>query len=190
MANPQEPSNSNENNGQQQPLPIIFDEVPITYANFCRGTLSPEEVILDLGFNPNAFGVKVLAEDVEIKNRIILSPSAPSVYCSCSTTWCRTTSRTSARSKWISAAASKPSRKLRRATRACSKRQPLDRPQKRARPPGAAPFFSCGSRRAGARRRHAFTRRCAAAGSPDYDRVPVPESFRLPAGVSELVVVW
>ena len=76
MANPQEPSNSNENNGQQQPLPIIFDEVPITYANFCRGTLSPEEVILDLGFNPNAFGVKVLAEDVEIKNRIILSPSA------------------------------------------------------------------------------------------------------------------
>ena len=76
MANPQEPSNPNENNGQQQALPIIFDEVPITYANFCRGTLSPEEVILDLGFNPNAFGVKVLAEDVEIKNRIILSPSA------------------------------------------------------------------------------------------------------------------
>ena len=76
MANLQEPSNPNDNNGQQQPLPIIFDEVPITYANFCRGTLSPEEVILDLGFNPNAFGVKVLAEDVEIKNRIILSPSA------------------------------------------------------------------------------------------------------------------
>ena len=76
MANPQEPSNSNENNAQQPALPIIFDEGPITYANFCRGTLSPEEVILDLGFNPNAFGVKVLAEDVEIKNRIILSPSA------------------------------------------------------------------------------------------------------------------
>ena len=76
MANPQEPSTNNENNAPQQALPIIFDEVPITYANFCRGTLSPEEVILDLGFNPNAFGVKVLAEDVEIKNRIILSPSA------------------------------------------------------------------------------------------------------------------
>jgi hypothetical protein len=77
MANPPEPSSNHENNAQQQQaLPIIFDEVPITYANFCRGTLSPEEVILDLGFNPNAFGVKVLAEDVEIKNRIILSPSA------------------------------------------------------------------------------------------------------------------
>ena len=75
MANPQEPRN--DTNAQQpQAPPVIFDEVPVTYANFCRGTLSPEEVILDLGFNPNAFGVKVLAEDVEIRNRIILSPSA------------------------------------------------------------------------------------------------------------------
>ena len=75
MANPQEPRNDT-NAPQQQAPPVIFDEVPVTYANFCRGTLSPEEVILDLGFNPNAFGVKVLAEDVEIRNRIILSPSA------------------------------------------------------------------------------------------------------------------
>lgn len=72
MSNPQDPSNEQN----LQAPPIIFDEVPITYANFCRGTLSPEEVILDLGFNPNAFGVKVLAEDVEIKNRIIMSPAA------------------------------------------------------------------------------------------------------------------
>ena len=47
----------------------------ITYANFCRGTLTPEEVILDLGFNVNSFGVKVLEEDLQIENRVILSPA-------------------------------------------------------------------------------------------------------------------
>ncbi len=47
----------------------------VTYANFCRGTLTPEEVILDLGFNTNAFGVKVLDEDLDITNRVIMSPS-------------------------------------------------------------------------------------------------------------------
>ncbi len=55
---------------------INMDQAEITYANFCRGTLTPEEVVLDLGFNSNAFGVKVLEEDIDVKNRIIMSPSA------------------------------------------------------------------------------------------------------------------
>lgn len=55
---------------------INMDKAEVTYANFCRGTLTPEEVVLDLGFNSNAFGVKVLEEDIDVKNRIIMSPTA------------------------------------------------------------------------------------------------------------------
>ena len=54
---------------------ISTSKAQITYANFCRGTLTPEEVILDIGFNTNAFGVKVLDEDLEITNRVVMSPS-------------------------------------------------------------------------------------------------------------------
>jgi hypothetical protein len=55
---------------------ISTDDVQMSYVNFCRGTLSPEEFILDLGFNVNAFGVKVLDEDLKIGSRVILSPAA------------------------------------------------------------------------------------------------------------------
>ena len=63
-----------ENNTVQQR--INTDKTEITYANFCRGTLTPEEVVLDFGFNSNAFGVKVLEEDIIVNNRIIFSPAA------------------------------------------------------------------------------------------------------------------
>ena len=55
---------------------ITTADMQTTYVNFCRGTLTPEEVVLDLGFNANAFGVKVLEEDLEITNRVVLSPAA------------------------------------------------------------------------------------------------------------------
>ena len=63
-----------ENGAVQQR--VINEDMHVTYANFVRGTLTPDEVILDFGFNSNAFGVKVLEEDIEIKDRIIFSPSA------------------------------------------------------------------------------------------------------------------
>ena len=68
------PTTPTENGTVQQR--INTDKAQITYANFVRGTLTPEEVILDLGFNSNAFGVKVLDEDIMVENRIIFSPSA------------------------------------------------------------------------------------------------------------------
>ena len=67
------PTDSPENNTVLQK--INSAKAQVTYANFCRGTLTPEEVILDLGFNTNAFGVKVLDEDLDITNRVIMSVS-------------------------------------------------------------------------------------------------------------------
>ena len=58
------------------PQRITTENVDVSYVNFVRGTLTPEEIILDLGFNANGFGVKVLEEDLAIKNRVILSPAA------------------------------------------------------------------------------------------------------------------
>ena len=52
---------------------INVEKAQTLYSNFCRGTLTPEEVILDLGFNTNAFGVKVLDEDLHIANRVVMS---------------------------------------------------------------------------------------------------------------------
>ena len=74
MNNPPPASDNNpENNTVLQKISTAKTQV--TYANFCRGTLTPEEVILDLGFNTNAFGVKVLDEDLEITNRLVMNPS-------------------------------------------------------------------------------------------------------------------
>ncbi len=70
---PSVPNNPPENNTVLQK--INSDKMQVSYANFCRGTLTPEEVILDLGFNTNSYGVKVLEEDLHITNRLILSPS-------------------------------------------------------------------------------------------------------------------
>ncbi len=70
---PPAPGNTPENTTVLQK--INSAKAQVTYANFCRGTLTPEEIILDLGFNTNAFGVKVLDEDLDITNRLILTPS-------------------------------------------------------------------------------------------------------------------
>ncbi len=72
MSTPQPSPNNPENATVQK---INTTKAEVTYINFCRGTLNPEEVILDIGFNTNSFGVKVLDEDLEISNRIVMSPS-------------------------------------------------------------------------------------------------------------------
>ena len=69
---PPAPNNNPENTVLQK---INTAKAQITYANFCRGTLAPEEIILDIGFNTNAFGVKILDEDLEITNRVVMSPA-------------------------------------------------------------------------------------------------------------------
>jgi hypothetical protein len=72
MSDPQTPPAASETVQQR----ISIDDVHVSYVNFCRGTLTPEEIILDLGFNVNSFGVKVLDEDLEIENRVVMSPAA------------------------------------------------------------------------------------------------------------------
>ena len=68
---PPVPGTAPENNTVTQK--INSDKAQTLYANFCRGTLTPEEIILDLGFNTNSFGVKVLDEDLLITNRVVMS---------------------------------------------------------------------------------------------------------------------
>jgi len=56
------PSNANENFSEAQsdtPIQIPFDDshVRAAYANFCRVTGTPEEVIIDFGLNPQPIGI-------------------------------------------------------------------------------------------------------------------------------------
>src|SRR5690606_6815472 len=55
---------------QQRPRVEVDDKGAIcTYANFCRVTGTPEELILDFGLNSQPYGV--LSEPVEVKQRIV-----------------------------------------------------------------------------------------------------------------------
>ena len=69
------PQSSEKNEAETQQVRLTTTNAQTTYVNFCRGTLTPEEIILDLGFNANAFGIKVLEEDIELRSRVILSPA-------------------------------------------------------------------------------------------------------------------
>lgn len=52
----------------------------VLYANFCRGTMTPEEVILDFALNPNSHG-KVLDEEIHVRQRTVLSfPAAKRLF--------------------------------------------------------------------------------------------------------------
>ena len=59
-------------NGQTAPNEIRVDDsqVTATYANFCRVNSTPEEVILDLGLNPNSPGNE---QTVKVSQRIIVN---------------------------------------------------------------------------------------------------------------------
>ncbi len=56
---------------QQQRTRVEVDDkgAMCTYANFCRVTGTPEELILDFGLNAQPFGVPT--EPVEVKQRIV-----------------------------------------------------------------------------------------------------------------------
>ena len=57
----------------QQTQEIVVDESHINagYANFCRVSSTPEELILDLGLNPTPYATGKV--DVKISQRIILN---------------------------------------------------------------------------------------------------------------------
>ena len=54
----------------QQTITVDDSEVAACYANFCRVSSTPEELILDLGLNPNPFGG---AATIKVAQRIILN---------------------------------------------------------------------------------------------------------------------
>jgi hypothetical protein len=57
--------------GQQQQTVTVNDQnVKASYANFCRVSSTPEELILDLGLNPNPFGGNTT---INVTERIILN---------------------------------------------------------------------------------------------------------------------
>ncbi|OYP37384.1 DUF3467 domain-containing protein [Rhodopirellula sp. MGV] len=57
----------------QQPVQVQVndDNALATYANFCRVTGSPEELIVDFGLNPQPIGVP--KDPIEVKQRIIVN---------------------------------------------------------------------------------------------------------------------
>jgi hypothetical protein len=56
---------------QQQQIHVNDSDAIALYANFCRVTGSPEELIIDFGLNPQPIGVP--REPIAIKQRIILN---------------------------------------------------------------------------------------------------------------------
>ena len=60
---------------QQSPLPLQLSaqQTSIHFANLCRGSMTPEEVLLDFGINPNAFA-RINDEPVQITARIVMTP--------------------------------------------------------------------------------------------------------------------
>lgn len=57
----------------QQPVQVQVndDNAMATYANFCRVTGSPEELIVDFGLNPQPIGVP--KDPIQVKQRIIVN---------------------------------------------------------------------------------------------------------------------
>ena len=58
---------------QNQPMPVPVDESHIvaTYANFCRVTGTPEELIVDFGLNKQVAGTS--PETIQLTQRIIVN---------------------------------------------------------------------------------------------------------------------
>jgi hypothetical protein len=58
---------------QQQPVQVQVNdlEAMACYANFCRVTGSPEELIVDFGLNPQPVGVP--KDPIQVKQRIIMN---------------------------------------------------------------------------------------------------------------------
>jgi hypothetical protein len=59
--------------GQAQPVHVSVDDshVSASYANFCRVTGSPEELIIDFGLNPQPVGVP--KDPIQVSQRVVLN---------------------------------------------------------------------------------------------------------------------
>jgi len=65
-----------ESQQQQQPqqsvqIQVKDDEAIACYANFCRVTGSPEELIVDFGLNPQPVGIP--KDPIHVKQRVIMN---------------------------------------------------------------------------------------------------------------------
>ena len=62
---------------QQAPVPLHMtpQQTSVHFANLCRGSMTPEEVFLDFGINPNAFA-RVTEDPIQISARVIMTPSS------------------------------------------------------------------------------------------------------------------
>jgi len=56
---------------QQPQIHIDDSKVTANYANFCRVTGTPEELIIDFGLNPQPFGVPT--EPIPVTQRIVMN---------------------------------------------------------------------------------------------------------------------
>jgi len=63
------PAEGGEAAQQRQRVEVTDKNAICTYANFCRVTGTPEELILDFGLNSQPYGVPT--EPVEVKQRIV-----------------------------------------------------------------------------------------------------------------------
>jgi hypothetical protein len=61
----------NESRPQMKPLPVDESKALCCYANFCRVTGTPEELIVDFGMNSQPMGTN--DKPVEINQRIVLN---------------------------------------------------------------------------------------------------------------------
>lgn len=65
------PSESNPAEGQQQEIVVSDANAAAAYANFCRVSSTPEELILDLGLNPTPYATGRV--EVSVNQRLILN---------------------------------------------------------------------------------------------------------------------
>ncbi|MFO1066120.1 MAG: DUF3467 domain-containing protein [Pirellulales bacterium] len=56
---------------QQMQVQVNDDDVSALYANFCRVTGSPEELIVDFGLNPQPVGVP--KDPIHVKQRVVMN---------------------------------------------------------------------------------------------------------------------
>lgn len=70
-ASPAPETNAAPGAQQQQRVQVEIDDskVTATYANFCRVTGTPEELIIDFGLNPQPFGIP--SHPIPVNQRII-----------------------------------------------------------------------------------------------------------------------
>tara|TARA_Y100001934_G_scaffold210393_1_gene248972 strand:+ start:107 stop:514 length:408 start_codon:yes stop_codon:yes gene_type:complete len=65
------PSAQGDSQQQRVRVEVADKDSVCSYANFCRVTGTPEELILDFGLNAQPYGVP--SEPVEVKQRIVLN---------------------------------------------------------------------------------------------------------------------